>query len=142
MSGMINLLSYGLQARSSASCSTPYISWKLAPFAPSAYPKPSIEQETSIETIIRPRTPAENRHQIRAPACTIITMVSSTPGVYINSKGKKTFVPLENNPEVFTDLIHRLGLTPELGCYDVYSIDEPDLLSMVPRPAHALIFIS
>ena len=69
-------------------------------------------------------------------------MASSTPGVYINSKGKKTFVPLENNPEVFTDLIHRLGLTSELGCYDVYSIDEPDLLSMVPRPAHALIFIA
>ncbi|KAK4495653.1 hypothetical protein PRZ48_012921 [Zasmidium cellare] len=68
-------------------------------------------------------------------------MASTTPGVYI-SGGKKTFIPLENNPEVFTDLIQRLGISPELEFYDVYSIDEPELLSFIPRPAHALIFIS
>jgi len=63
-------------------------------------------------------------------------------GVYINSKGKKTFIPLENNPEVFTGLIHDLGVSPELGFYDVYSLDEPALLAMVPRPVRALIFIA
>ncbi|KAI6376536.1 hypothetical protein MCOR25_002747 [Pyricularia grisea] len=63
-------------------------------------------------------------------------------GIYYNDKGKKTFVPLENNPEVFNDLVHRLGLSSELGFYDVYSIDEPDMLAFVPRPVHALIFIS
>lgn len=67
---------------------------------------------------------------------------SSTPGVYINSKGKKTFIPLENNPAVFTDLIERLGVSSELGFYDVFSIDDEALLSMVPRPVHALIFIA
>ncbi|USW55617.1 Putative peptidase C12, ubiquitin carboxyl-terminal hydrolase [Septoria linicola] len=67
---------------------------------------------------------------------------TSTPGVYINpNTNKKTFVPLENNPEVFNDLIKRLGVTSKVGFYDVYGI-EPDLLSMVPRPVHALIFIS
>ena len=63
------------------------------------------------------------------------------PGVYLNSKGKKTFVPLENNPEIFTELVHRLGVSPELGFYDVYSTD-PELLALVPRPVHALIFIA
>ena len=67
---------------------------------------------------------------------------SHEPGVYINSKGKKTFVPLENNPDVFTDLVHRLGVSPKLGFYDVYSLDDPALLSFVPRPVHALIFIA
>jgi ubiquitin carboxyl-terminal hydrolase L3 len=67
---------------------------------------------------------------------------SPTPGVYINSKGKKTFIPLENNPAVFEDLIQRLGVSSDLGFYDVYSLDEPALLAMVPRPVHALIFIA
>lgn len=67
---------------------------------------------------------------------------TTTPGVYINpTTKKKTFVPLENNPEVFNDLIKRLGITSKVGFYDVYGI-EPELLSMVPRPVHALIFIS
>ncbi|CAK3915949.1 Ubiquitin carboxyl-terminal hydrolase isozyme L3 [Lecanosticta acicola] len=69
-------------------------------------------------------------------------MASTTPGVYINAKGKKTFVPLENNPEVFTELVHRLGVSPMVAFYDIYSIDDPDLLGFVPRPAHALIFIA
>ena len=64
------------------------------------------------------------------------------PGVFINAEGIKTFIPLENNPEVFTDLVHRLGVSPDLGFFDVYSLDDPGLLSLVPRPVHALIFIS
>lgn len=47
------------------------------------------------------------------------TTAAPTPGVFV-SGGKKTFVPLENNPEVFTDLIQRLGISPELSFYDVY----------------------
>lgn len=69
-------------------------------------------------------------------------MAPNENGVYIDSKGKKTFVPLENNPEVFEQLVHKLGLSPELGFYDVYSIDEPELLATIPRPVHAIIFIS
>lgn len=63
-------------------------------------------------------------------------------GVFIRPDGKKTFIPLENNPEVFTSLVHDLGVSSKLTFHDVYSIDEPDLLAMVPRPAHALIFIT
>lgn len=62
--------------------------------------------------------------------------------IYHNAEGKKYFVPLENNPEVFTKLAHDLGMDPLLSFHDVYSLDDPDLLAMVPRPAHALIFIS
>ncbi|ATY64350.1 ubiquitin C-terminal hydrolase [Cordyceps militaris CM01] len=63
-------------------------------------------------------------------------------GVWISPSGVKTVIPLENNPEVFTSLLHDLGLSSQLGFYDVYSIDDADLLAMIPRPAHALIFIT
>ncbi|TDZ41430.1 Ubiquitin carboxyl-terminal hydrolase isozyme L3 [Colletotrichum trifolii] len=63
-------------------------------------------------------------------------------GVYFSPGGVKTVIPLENNPDVFTSLIHDLGISPELGFYDVYSLDEPSLLAMIPRPALALIFIT
>lgn len=35
----------------------------------------------------------------------------------------------------------KLGLSEELEFYDVYSLDEPDLLAHIPRPAHALLVI-
>lgn len=54
---------------------------------------------------------------------------------------QKTFVPLENNPEVMTKLAHTLGLSTDLQFHDVYSLTDPDLLAFLPRPAHALLFI-
>ncbi|PHH88588.1 hypothetical protein CDD83_7343 [Cordyceps sp. RAO-2017] len=63
-------------------------------------------------------------------------------GVYISPSGKKTFIPLENNPDVFSSLVHDLGVSRALGFYDIYSIDEGDVLSQAPRPALALIFIT
>ncbi|KAG8533996.1 uncharacterized protein KY384_000838 [Bacidia gigantensis] len=53
-----------------------------------------------------------------------------------------TRLPLaqENNPLVFTQLSQALGVQPTLGFYDVYSIDDPDLLSFIPRPVYALLF--
>ena len=65
-----------------------------------------------------------------------------TEGVWINPKGVKTFIPLENNPEIFTSLAQDLGISSDLGFYDVYSLDDPDLLSLVPRPVYSLIFIT
>jgi ubiquitin carboxyl-terminal hydrolase L3 len=73
-------------------------------------------------------------------------------------KGRKAFVPLgtyyslsihsffpltciENNPEVMTSLIHKLGLSPTLAFHDVWSIDDPEMLSFVPRPASALLLV-
>ncbi|OKL61566.1 hypothetical protein UA08_03578 [Talaromyces atroroseus] len=53
----------------------------------------------------------------------------------------KAFVPLENNPEVMSHLVHQLGLPTTLGFTDVFSIDEPELLAFVPRPANALLLV-
>ncbi|KAI9155379.1 ubiquitin hydrolase L3 [Paramyrothecium foliicola] len=65
-----------------------------------------------------------------------------TEGVYFRPSGQKTFIPLENNPEVFNTIGRDLGISPELGFHDVYSIDEPELLAHIPRPVIALIFIT
>lgn len=48
---------------------------------------------------------------------------------------------LENNPEVMSSLVHKLGLSAELSWHDVYSLDDPSLLAFVPRPAHALLLV-
>ncbi|KAF7907362.1 hypothetical protein EAE96_007233 [Botrytis aclada] len=55
--------------------------------------------------------------------------------------GKKTFTVLENNPEVMNALAKKLGLSPDLAFYDVYSLSDPSLLSIIPRPVHALLVI-
>ena len=47
----------------------------------------------------------------------------------------------ENNPEVMSSLVHKLGLAPTLSFHDVFSIDDPDLLAFVPRPASALLLV-
>ncbi|KAF2816238.1 cysteine proteinase [Mytilinidion resinicola] len=56
-------------------------------------------------------------------------------------QNRKRFVPLENNPEVMSALVHKLGLSEKLAFHDVFSIDDPDLLAFVPRPAYALLLI-
>lgn len=50
-------------------------------------------------------------------------------------------VPAENNPEVMSSLVHKLGLSTTLSFHDVFSIDDPDLLAFVPRPATALLLV-
>jgi len=40
-----------------------------------------------------------------------------------------------------TKLVHNLGLSETLSFYDVYSIDDPELLSFIPRPALALLLV-
>lgn len=40
-----------------------------------------------------------------------------------------------------SSLIHKLGVSESLSFSDVYSIDDPDLLAFVPRPAHALLLV-
>ena len=56
-------------------------------------------------------------------------------------KRNKRFIPLEANPEVMTSLVHNLGLSSTLSFHDVFSIDDPDLLAFIPRPAHALLLV-
>jgi ubiquitin carboxyl-terminal hydrolase L3 len=38
-------------------------------------------------------------------------------------------------------LAHKLGLSPSVSFHDVYSLTEPDLVAILPRPALALLFI-
>jgi ubiquitin carboxyl-terminal hydrolase L3 len=38
-------------------------------------------------------------------------------------------------------LAKKLGLSEDLEFYDVYSLDEPDLLAHIPRPVYALLVI-
>ena len=38
-------------------------------------------------------------------------------------------------------LVHQLGLSPSIGFHDVYSLDDPDLLAFIPRPAYALLLV-
>ncbi|KAJ5587962.1 uncharacterized protein N7459_003727 [Penicillium hispanicum] len=54
--------------------------------------------------------------------------------------GRKTFIPLENNPEVLSRLCDNLGVGPGLAFYDVFSTD-PDWLAEIPRPVHAVILL-
>jgi ubiquitin carboxyl-terminal hydrolase L3 len=63
------------------------------------------------------------------------------PGVTFKANGTKVVIPLENNPEVFTQLINSIGVSPQLGFYDIYSLD-PDFTSFIPRPVHSIIFIA
>lgn len=50
-------------------------------------------------------------------------------------------MPLESDPAIITQYVQALGLSPSLAFYDVYSIFDPDLLSFVPRPVHALLLV-
>ena len=50
-------------------------------------------------------------------------------------------MPLESDPAIITQYTQALGLSPALAFHDVYSISDPDLLSFVPRPVHALLLV-
>ncbi|TPX14028.1 uncharacterized protein E0L32_000422 [Thyridium curvatum] len=54
---------------------------------------------------------------------------------------RKHYTPLESNPALFTELIHTLGLSSDLEFYDVLSLDDVDLLALVPRPTLALVLV-
>jgi len=54
---------------------------------------------------------------------------------------RKHFIPLESNPILFTELIHRLGVSEFLKFHDVLSLDDADLLAFIPRPALAFVLV-
>ncbi|KAK2593291.1 ubiquitinyl hydrolase 1 [Conoideocrella luteorostrata] len=56
-------------------------------------------------------------------------------------QGALAFIPLEANPELMTNLIHKLGVSSALAIHDVYSLTDPDMLSFIPRPALALLLV-
>jgi hypothetical protein len=59
----------------------------------------------------------------------------------LDAKQRKHYLPLESNPTVFTQLISTLLGEPSLEFHDVFSIDEPGLLAMIPRPVFALVLV-
>ncbi|ORY86146.1 hypothetical protein BCR37DRAFT_206041 [Protomyces lactucae-debilis] len=59
----------------------------------------------------------------------------------MSEKQEQRWPPIENNPEVLTDLARSLGLTQEYAFCDVYSFDE-ELLAFVQRPAKALLLVA
>lgn len=54
---------------------------------------------------------------------------------------RKHYIPLESNPTLFTELTHQLGLSTAVEFHDVLSLDDADLLSLIPRPTLALILV-
>ncbi|KAH7066093.1 hypothetical protein BKA63DRAFT_425862 [Paraphoma chrysanthemicola] len=62
-------------------------------------------------------------------------------GSELSQQYRKHFIPLESNPEVFTELIHKLGVSPTLEFQDVLSLDDPELLAFLPRPVFALVLV-
>lgn len=55
---------------------------------------------------------------------------------------KKLFTILENNPSVMTHLASSLGLDMStLSFHDIYSLTDPELLALIPRPVYALLVI-
>ena len=55
---------------------------------------------------------------------------------------RKAFIPIESNPALFTQLIHRLGVSTSLRFEDVLSVTDPELLALIPRPVLALVSVS
>lgn len=69
------------------------------------------------------------------------TLKMSSAEVGTAQRYQKHFIPLESNPEVFTELIHKLGVAESLCFQDVFSLDDPGLLALIPRPVYALILV-
>ena len=68
----------------------------------------------------------DNPH-ISCTGISIHACINSTEGEMIYTKH---YTPLEAKPVLFTQLIHRLGVSQDLKFQDVFSIDDLDLLRL------------
>ncbi|EME26593.1 Ubiquitin carboxyl-terminal hydrolase isozyme L3 [Galdieria sulphuraria] len=55
-----------------------------------------------------------------------------------NKANSKRWIPLESNPQVLSEYLHKLGVEENVSLVDVLS---PDLLDLVPRPVYAVILL-
>lgn len=53
---------------------------------------------------------------------------------------KKSYIPLESDPKIFTELMHDLGASSDLQFIDIWSLEDDDI-GFIPRPVLALILI-
>ncbi|KAF1801186.1 hypothetical protein V8B55DRAFT_1528797 [Mucor lusitanicus] len=56
------------------------------------------------------------------------------------SKSIQRWVPLEANPEVWNEIIHKAGVDPKYNYVDVLGFD-PELLAMLPSQVEAVVFL-
>ena len=52
----------------------------------------------------------------------------------------KNYVPLESDPEIFTELMRDLGVSSAFKFIDIWSLED-DMLGLIPRPILALILV-
>lgn len=53
---------------------------------------------------------------------------------------RKHYIPLESDPEIFTCLMHKIGVNASLKFVDVWSLEQDEIQSL-PGPVQALILI-
>ena len=53
---------------------------------------------------------------------------------------EKHYIPLESDPEIFTELMHDLDVSRSISFIDVWSLED-DTLASIPRPVLALILV-
>lgn len=58
-----------------------------------------------------------------------------------NENYSKHYIPLESNPQLFTELIRKLGVSTAISFQDVLSMNDSALLELIPRPALALVLV-
>ncbi|CAG8672585.1 5013_t:CDS:2 [Cetraspora pellucida] len=56
------------------------------------------------------------------------------------TKKKLKWIPLESNPEVMNNYVHKLGLSPLWAYTDVFGLEE-ELLLMIPQPIKAFLLL-
>ncbi|KAJ8612600.1 hypothetical protein MRB53_037336 [Persea americana] len=78
---------------------------------------------------------------------TLSTVDGEHIGVFSNGSSSEQIVNdrcntlKENNPDVLTPYAHKLGAPSSFAFHDVFSIDDPELIALAPRPALALVLL-
>ena len=68
-------------------------------------------------------------------------IIATVTGTINEKTGEKKWVPIESNPEVFTNYAEALGFpTYAFSFHDVYSLDEEQWTVFIPQPVLAVVF--
>ena len=99
-----------------------------------------MQAERCLTKVVTPST------KLSIQALDVIPKSLSEPEISKEKMGSgqtysKHFIPLESSPEIFTELAHSLGLSVSLEFQDVLSLDDAELIGLLPRPAYGLILV-